>query len=120
MKSDLKYDDYKQYEVLYKNKQEFDDSWKKWGDSYSHRFKFDNEYGASVVKHFGSYGYEDDLFELGVVWYGDNEFGNLTYNTDITNDVIGYLTNEQVLELLERIKNLDESGRENKEAKDEK
>lgn len=112
MKKDLKYDNYKQYEVIYKGKEDFDNSFKIFGDSFSHRFRFDNDYGASVVKHYGSYGYENDLFEIAVIWYGENDFGRISYNTDITDDVIGYLTNEEVLNYLERIKNLDKNGRE--------
>lgn len=64
-------------------------------------FKFPNGYGASVIKHFASYGNEQDLFELAVL-----KDGNLCYTTPITNDVIGYLNNDEVLELLERIKSL--------------
>lgn len=73
-------------------------------------FKFNNRYGASVIKHYGSYGFEEDKFELGVIYFYNplepNKY-TLSYNTPITNDVIGHLTNEEVLELLERIKKLD-------------
>lgn len=68
-------------------------------------FRFENDYGASVIKHFGSYGYEKDLFELAVIFF-DGENWKLTYNTPITDDVLGYLTNEEVLDILKRIKEL--------------
>lgn len=102
MKTDLKYDYYKKYEVFIKNKEEFDNAFRTFGDSYSHRFKFKNGYGASVIKHYGSYGYEEDLFELAVLDSNDH----LCYDTPLTDNVIGYLTNDEVLELLEQIKNL--------------
>lgn len=68
-------------------------------------FKFPNGYGASIIKHCESYGGEDDLFELAVILYDENGEWDLCYTTDITDDVIGYLNNNDVLELLERIKN---------------
>lgn len=109
MKHDLIYDDYKKYEVLWKEKKEFDNSFKLLAPySFSHRFRFENNYGASVIKHYGSYGYEEDLFELAVLFYKDenDKKGDLTYNTPITDDVLGYLTNDEVLELLRKIKEL--------------
>ena len=69
-------------------------------------FKFKNDYGASVIKHFGSYGYEKDLFELAVIFFVDDNKWELSYNTPITNDVIGWLTNEEVLKKLGEIKKL--------------
>lgn len=107
MKHDLIYDDFKKYEDIYEGKEEFDNSFKYFNnDSFSHRFKFDNDYGASVVKHFGSYGYEEDLFELAVLKYNKNGESHLCYDTEITNDVEGYLTNDDVLKLLNKIKQL--------------
>ncbi len=111
MKHDLIYDDFKQYELNnWKGKELFDNAFKFYSPySYSHRFRFENNYGASVIKHFGSYGFEGDLFELAVIRYNPknkNSIGDLCYDTPITNDVIGYLTNDEVLELLEKIKNL--------------
>ena len=73
-----------------------------------YRFKFDNEYGASVVKHWGSYGHERDLWELAVIWYShpEKDIWYLTYDTDITDDVIGYLTDEEVISILKQINEL--------------
>lgn len=66
-------------------------------------FKFSNGYGASVVKHPFSYGHENDLWELGVLIFKNGKHG-LCYTTEITDDVIGYLTDDGVMELLEKIK----------------
>lgn len=71
-------------------------------------YKFDNGYGASVVKRIGSYGHEEDLWELAVIkFYGDdgNDWG-LVYDTKINPDVIGYLSDNDVQEILSGIKNL--------------
>ena len=73
--------------------------------SWQWRFKFDNGFGASVIKHEFSYGFEDDLFELAVLeWTG--EYHGITYDTPITDNVIGYLTNDEVMNYLYQIKNL--------------
>ena len=115
-KTDLIYKDFEKYEVLYEEKEKFDNSFRYFDkDSFSHKFKFENNYGASVVKHWGSYGFDEDLFELAVLKYDDknDNNGDLCYDTPITGDVIGYLTNDEVLELLEEIKNL--RGEENEE-----
>lgn len=106
MKHDLIYDDFKKYEVNYKGKEEFDNSFKYFSNySFSHRFKFENNYGASVVKHYGSYGFEEDLFELAVLYFEDGKI-YLCYDTPITNDVEGNLTNDDVLKLLRKIREL--------------
>lgn len=94
-KTPLEYEQYKKY---YAGTRQEGQQW---------IFKFENNYGASVVKHYGSYGFEDDLFELAVLYF-DGEDYHLTYNTPITNGVIGYLTNEDVIKYLEKIKNLGE------------
>lgn len=70
-------------------------------DGYQWKFEFENGFGTSVVKHGGSYGSHEDLFELAVL-----KDGHLCYSTSITNDVIGHLKNDEVLELLEKIKTL--------------
>lgn len=65
-------------------------------------WRFPNGYGASVISSRYSYGGKYGLYELAVL----NSKGNLTYDTPITNDVIGHLTGEQVEGLLLRIWNL--------------
>jgi hypothetical protein len=66
------------------------------------RLMFDNGYGVSVVKHSYSYGSDQGLYELAVL---DSE-GNLTYETEITHDVIGYLTPEDVTQLMIEVQSL--------------
>ena len=60
---------------------------------------FDNGYGASVVRHEYSYGGKDGLYELAVL----NSDGELTYDTPITTDVIGYLRDIDVTDVMEKI-----------------
>lgn len=68
-----------------------------------YKFHFENGYGASVIKHGGSYGYEYDLWELALLKnYGES--WNLEYRKIVENDVLGFLTDEQVNKLLENIK----------------
>jgi hypothetical protein len=66
------------------------------------RVMFDNGYGASVVVGPYTYGGEDGLYELAVL----DSNGKLTYETPITNDVEGYLTEDDVTKLLEQIQSL--------------
>ena len=65
------------------------------------RIIFDNGYGASVVKHEHSYGGDKGLYELAVI--KDDE---LCYDTPITNDVIGYLRDIDVTDVMEKIQQL--------------
>ena len=68
--------------------------------------KFDNNFGASVVRHDFSYGHEEGLWELGVIEFTGDKW-NLTYETEITDDVIGHLSDEDVSELLTKIEQLE-------------
>jgi len=67
------------------------------------RIHFDNGFGASVVKHSFSYGGDKGLYELAVL---DSD-GELTYNTGITDDVIGWLRPEDVTDIMEKIQLLE-------------
>lgn len=66
-------------------------------------FKFDNYYGLSIVSHSFSYGNDDKLFEVAVIKFKSDDTWNITYDTDITNDVLGYQSKEDVLSLIERV-----------------
>jgi hypothetical protein len=66
------------------------------------RIHFDNGYGASVVSHSSSYGGSQGLYELAVL-LGDE----IDYNNPVSgNDVIGYLKEEEVTDLLIQIQQL--------------
>jgi hypothetical protein len=66
------------------------------------RITFENGYGASVVKTPHSYGGDRGLYELAVL---DSD-GKLTYDTPITDDVIGYLRDIDVTDVMEKIQQL--------------
>lgn len=67
------------------------------------KMNFSNNFGISVIKCLGSYGYEKDLWEVGVLYNG-----SLTYNTDITNDVLGYQTEQDVTNVMKKVQMLKE------------
>ena len=67
-----------------------------------YRFKFGNGYGASVVRHEFSYGGNVGLWELAVT----DEDGDLTYDTPVTDDVLGRLSVGEVNEALREISEL--------------
>ena len=61
------------------------------------KFRFDNGFGASVIND--GYGSESGLFELAVLGPDDH----LTYDTPVTDDVLGFLTEAEVAAALDRI-----------------
>lgn len=63
---------------------------------------FENGFGASVIKTPYSYGGDSGLYELAVI----DRKGNLRYDTYITDDVLGYLSEDKVTELLGLIESL--------------
>ena len=64
-----------------------------------HRYKFPNGFGASVVRHDYSYGGRDGKWELAVL----DSAGHLTYDTPVTDDVLGYLSEDEVVAALDQI-----------------
>lgn len=65
-------------------------------------YQFPNGYGASVIRHQFSYGGEEGLWELAIL----NRHGELYYRTPITRNVIGYLSESEVDEILRQIADL--------------
>lgn len=65
-------------------------------------YRFPNGYGASVVRHENSYGGRQGLYELAVL----DSNGDLCYTTPVARDVVGWLTIENVEELLDQISKL--------------
>ena len=68
-------------------------------------YKFENGYGASVICNDISYGHELGLWELAVIKWNEDEW-SLCYDTEITNDVIGYLNEDEVDNVLQQIEGL--------------
>lgn len=63
---------------------------------------FENGYGASVIRGYGTYGAENGLYELAVV-KRDGDSWDLCYDSGITDDVIGHLSEEEVTSYLQAI-----------------
>ena len=73
-------------------------------DKYGFRYRIefpDTPYGASIIKRWGSYGVENDNFEVAVVLDGQ-----LNYDTPITDDVLANVEEDELIDILKRIKNL--------------
>ena len=68
-------------------------------------YKFPNNYGARVIKNNYSYGGKEGLWEIGVLFFDGYSYG-LVCSKPIINDTLGYLTDEEVENALEKIKNL--------------
>ena len=69
-------------------------------------FKFPNGYGASILYGWVSYGFESGLFELAVIIFDETGEWHLVNDTPITDDVVGYLSSQEVYDLLLQIKDL--------------
>lgn len=88
------YKDFQTHNGLYENRR-YADGIEQW------KFEFDNGYGASVITGGIAYCNEGQPYELAVL-----EHDELCYSTPITDDVIGYLTSDEVYDLLDKIEQL--------------
>ncbi|WP_233522884.1 MULTISPECIES: hypothetical protein [unclassified Bacteroides] len=72
-----------------------------YAESKQAKMDFENGYGISVL--FGSMFYSNgiDTYEVGIL-----KDGVLCYNTPITNDVIGYVTADEVTDIMRKIQEL--------------
>lgn len=70
------------------------------------RILYPNGFGASIVRNIYSYGHERGKYELAVI----NSNGDICYDTEITNDVIGYLIPADITVLLGNIFRLNSEG----------
>lgn len=66
------------------------------------RIHFENGFGASIVKHNYSYGGKEGLYELAVLYQNEIHYDNPVADGDVR----GYLTEEDVTELLNQIQKL--------------
>ena len=63
---------------------------------------FDNGYGVSVIKTPFSYGGDRGKYDLAVLDSGEN----ITYNTPVTEDVLGYLSEKDVTRYMIEVQKL--------------
>jgi hypothetical protein len=75
------------------------------GIQYLHFFP--NGYGVSIVRHNFSYGHERGLWEMAVM-KGTEEKHDITYDTPVTNDVMGYLNEDEVNDYVKQVSELPE------------
>ena len=68
-------------------------------------YRMPNDYGASVLQSSVSYGNAEGLYELAVIKFNseDPEDWDIDYDTPITDDVLGWLTEEDVQRYLHQI-----------------
>jgi hypothetical protein len=64
------------------------------------RMEFDNKYGISVVNGQGAY-CSEGTYEVGITFEGA-----LTYDTHITDDVIGHQSPKEITEIMKDIQEL--------------
>ena len=82
----------------------------KFGTSYQAELQFNNGYGVSVIAGPGAYSspreylpnpYFYDRYELAVFKDGD-----LCYDTEITNDVLAYMSKDEITEAIQKVQQL--------------
>ena len=69
-------------------------------------FKSDNGYGVSIVQHEYSYGGRVGLWEIAVTKYDEDGEWDICYDTPITNDILGHLSESEVIDYLTQIEQL--------------
>lgn len=68
-------------------------------------YAFPNGYGVSLIKSEFSYGGQADLWEIAVIEINsvDTLEWNLCYDTPVSDDVIGYLTDDEAREIMKQV-----------------
>ena len=61
-------------------------------------------YGASIIKRVGSYGMENDDWEVAVTYEG-----TLYYDSPITDDTLGWINEDELIDILTQIRNLNKA-----------
>jgi len=70
---------------------------------------FGNGYGVSVIKTQFSYGGKNGLWEMAVLAGVNDKESYLRYDTPVTSDVLGHLTEADVTEKMAEVQQLKES-----------
>lgn len=64
--------------------------------------RFPNQYGVSIVRGPHTYGGREGLFELAVLAFDGANY-ELVYDTPITDDVLGWLTPDELAPIARRV-----------------
>jgi hypothetical protein len=72
-----------------------------WGSATRATHMFPNGFGVSVIAGEGSYTSEDKPYELAVL-----DENGINYTSGITDDVLGYLSEDDINELLLKVEDL--------------
>lgn len=66
-------------------------------------FRFPNNFGISLVCHSFSYGNSNDEFEIAIINYNseENDDWDICYTTELTQDVLGYQSKEDVIDVIQ-------------------
>ena len=68
---------------------------------------FDNHQGVSVVRGPYTYGGRKGLYELAVIYMApEDKESQLVYDTPVTNDIMGYLTPDNVTDIMAQVEAL--------------
>ena len=74
-------------------------------DAVQAKHFFSNGYGVSIVRHPGSYGFLEGLYELAVL-KGTEDNWELCYDTPVTSDVLGHLSEQDVEDNVFKVQSL--------------
>lgn len=83
------------------------------GNGIQRVYRFDNGFGASVVRHPFSYGHQEGKWELALLQFfgtGEEDWF-LVYDRYDFNDVLGYLSDSEVEDTLYRIQSFPKTHR---------
>lgn len=72
------------------------------GQDIRERYYFPNGRGVSIIRTPGSYGYRAGSFEVAVL----DADGVLDYSTPVTDDVIGWLSADEVMDVVQQVAEL--------------
>ena len=68
---------------------------------------YDNNYGVSVVRGPYTFGGNEGLYELAIIYMApEDKESRICYDTPITNDVMGHLAPEDVTEIMKQVSEL--------------
>jgi len=83
------------------NDLEFEPHFSMLGGGLRAEMSFENNYGVSVL--FGTLFYSNgvDTYEVAIL-----KDGEITYDTDITDDVLGHLSEDEVTEVMKKVQEL--------------